>query len=127
MILRATKTFTFDSCHHLPFHKGKCANKHGHTYKLEVTIQGRTVKEENAECGMITDFSNLKEIVKSTILDKYDHRDLNDYYDNPTCEVMCKDFFIALKSKFGELNTNYCLHKITLYETATSYAEVLEG
>lgn len=127
MILRVTKMFEFDSCHHLPFHEGKCANKHGHTYKLHVTIQGRAQKDEGPECGMLTDFTNLKELVKKVILDRYDHADLNDFYENPTCEVMCQDFFHQLKREISLMDVDYYLHKVTLYETPTSYAEVLGG
>lgn len=127
MIVRDTKTFTFDSCHHLPFHQGKCKNLHGHTYTLEVTIEGSLVKEETAEYGMITDFANLKDIVKRLVVDKYDHQDLNNFFLNPTSEVMAKVIFYDLRTEFDSLNVNYSLHSIKLWETPTSCTEVLEG
>lgn len=127
MIVRDTKTFTFDSCHHLPFHQGKCKNLHGHTYTLEVTIEGSLVKEETAEYGMITDFANLKDIVKRLVVDKYDHQDLNNFFSNPTSEVMAKVIFHDLRTEFNSLEVPYSLHSIKLWETATSCTEVLEG
>lgn len=127
MIVRDTKTFTFDSCHHLPFHQGKCKNLHGHTYTLEVTIEGSLVKEETPEYGMITDFANLKEIVKRLVIDKYDHQDLNNFFLNPTSEVMAKVIFYDLRTEFNSLDVPYSLHSIKLWETATSCTEVLEG
>lgn len=127
MIVRDTKTFTFDSCHHLPFHQGKCKNLHGHTYTLEVTIEGSLVKEETPEYGMITDFANLKDIVKRLVVDKYDHQDLNNFFLNPTSEVMAKVIFHDLRTEFNSLDVPYSLHSIKLWETATSCTEVLEG
>ena len=127
MIVRDTKTFTFDSCHHLPFHQGKCKNLHGHTYKLEVTIEGSLVKEESPEYGMITDFSNIKEIVNRIVVDKYDHQDLNNFFLNPTSEVMAKVIFHDLCTEFNSLEVPYSLHSVKLWETPTSYTEVLEG
>ena len=35
-----TKTFRFESAHHLPGHSGKCARPHGHSYRLEVAVRG---------------------------------------------------------------------------------------
>ena len=127
MIVRDTKIFTFDSCHHLPFHQGKCKNLHGHTYTLEVTIEGSLVKEETPEYGMITDFVNLKEIVKRIVVDKYDHQDLNNFFLNPTSEVMAKVIFHDLCTEFNSLEVPYSLHSVKLWETPTSCTEVLEG
>ena len=127
MIVRDTKIFTFDSCHHLPFHQGKCKNLHGHTYTLEVTIEGSLVKEETPEYGMITDFANLKEIVKRRVIDIYDHQDLNKFFPNPTSEIMAKVIFHDLVSEFNADGVPYTLHSIKLWETPTSYTEVLEG
>ena len=42
-----TKRFTFEACHHLPNYNGKCANVHGHSYKLEVTVSA----EKNLNMG----------------------------------------------------------------------------
>ena len=40
-----TKSVTFDAAHRLRDYVGKCANLHGHTYKLEVAIAGEKVDE----------------------------------------------------------------------------------
>jgi 6-pyruvoyltetrahydropterin/6-carboxytetrahydropterin synthase len=130
MILRDTKVFKFDSAHRLPFHKGKCANMHGHTYTLEVTIQGRIVKEsvDDEERGMITDFSNLKDIVNRVIIDKYDHACLNNIFTNPTSEIMAMSIFKELDDEFESLDVLYELYSVKLWEKAdSSCSEVIRG
>ena len=55
-----------DSAHYLPGH-GKCGRVHGHTYKIEVVVEG-----EVRENGMVIDFYDLKKGIKET-LQEYDH------------------------------------------------------
>lgn len=76
-----TKTFTFDSAHFLTNYYGKCERMHGHTYTLEVTLEGDVQSN-----GLIIDFVVLKRIVKKHVLDKLDHQTLNDVIENPSAE-----------------------------------------
>ena len=53
-MISITKEFTFDVAHFLPNHKGLCANIHGHTYKLQVAINGiKNQTEKDTEEGML--------------------------------------------------------------------------
>ena len=76
-----TKKFKFCAAHRLKWHKGKCRRLHGHTYKLEIGIYGQP--DEN---GIIIDFSDFKTDINKKIINKLDHRDLNDIIPNPTAE-----------------------------------------
>ena len=38
--MRIGKLFKFEAAHRLPNHPGKCKNLHGHSYKLEVVVNG---------------------------------------------------------------------------------------
>jgi len=94
------KIFSFDSSHQLVGHCGKCANVHGHTYKLEVMLKGspqkvlpledyankdivsETFRDVNArrvhadaisDEGFVIDFYLLKQLVNKLIVDKMDH------------------------------------------------------
>ncbi|GFH41705.1 6-carboxy-5,6,7,8-tetrahydropterin synthase [Lactococcus hodotermopsidis] len=67
-----TKTFSFDMAHMLDGHDGKCNNLHGHTYQLKVALQGN-VCQTGAKSGMIRDYGDIKQCVKMTILDFFDH------------------------------------------------------
>ena len=69
--MKVTKEVTFDSAHMLSNYSGKCQNLHGHTYKLQVTVEGPVVTEGNEE-GMVTDFNNLKRVIDS-VTERFDH------------------------------------------------------
>jgi 6-pyruvoyltetrahydropterin/6-carboxytetrahydropterin synthase len=79
-----------DCAHFLPGHK-KCGVLHGHTYKVEVIIEG-----EN-KTGMILDFDNMKLIIRE-VLAEYDHRSLNDFLEYPSVENICE----MLQQRFRE-------------------------
>jgi 6-pyruvoyltetrahydropterin/6-carboxytetrahydropterin synthase len=80
-MIELTKTFGFSAAHYLPDHP-KCGNIHGHNYKLEVRIRG----EVNPETGMVIDFADLKNIVNESVMEKLDHKYLNDLVKNPEIE-----------------------------------------
>ena len=69
-MFKISKEFSFDMAHLLDGHDGKCQNLHGHTYKLQVEISG-DLYESGAKKAMVIDFSDLKSIVKKTILDPH--------------------------------------------------------
>ncbi len=114
MKISITKEFEFEAAHRLPWHKGGCYNLHGHTYKLQVTIKG-----ELNENGIIMDFGDLKKLVKKHIIDIYDHSYLNDFFENPTAELMAEKILEILNSYEKRIVG------IRLWETTTSYAEVM--
>lgn len=117
-----TKRFTFEASHNLIDYDGPCSNLHGHSYKLYVTVSGYVdiVSRNVTEC-MVIDFKDVKSIVKKEVVDKLDHLYLNDFFVQPTAEVMAVQIFEALQYVFPKGCT---LEKIRLYETEDSYAEV---
>lgn len=69
--MKVTKEVTFDSAHMLSNYKGKCENLHGHTYKLQVTIDQPLQSEGNEEC-MVMDFNTLKKAI-DFVTEAFDH------------------------------------------------------
>ena len=102
MILRLETHF--DAAHYLPNYNGKCANLHGHTYRVIIEIDGQ-VKEN----GMVEDFTTLKTYIQKTILDVLDHTLLNELFDNPTCENIAKWIKQQLLKRYNKAN-------VTVYE-----------
>ena len=140
--IRVTKEFNFEIAHALWNYDGPCANIHGHSYSLNVTVAGNPIVEgAHPKLGMVMDFGDLKKIVLSEIVDKFDHATvfnkntphvelahelekrghnviLVDY--QPTSEMMLIDFAEKIKKRLPE---TIKLHSLKLQETATSHAE----
>ena len=55
---------SFDSAHFLSEYDGKCANIHGHRWKVEVEVQSETLTKGGQLEGMVIDFGDLKRDVK---------------------------------------------------------------
>lgn len=137
MNIRVTKEFKFEMAHALLGYDGPCKNVHGHSYTLAVTVIGKPIVDyQNPELGMVMDFSYLKQIVASEIIEKFDHalvlnnRDpLVSVLDNqklisvdfqPTCENILIHFSELIMLRLPKY---VALHHLLLKETATSYAE----
>lgn len=67
--MKVTKEITFDVAHMLSYYQGKCANLHGHTYKLQVTLKG----DVDNEAHMVLDFNILKDVLNQSVIDVFDH------------------------------------------------------
>ena len=140
--IRITKQFSFETGHALYGYDGKCKNVHGHSYRLDVTVIGRPIEDNSdVKFGMVIDFGDLKKIVKSEIVDVFDHatvfnkntphlelaKELQERVHNviladyqPTSEMMVIDFAKKIKK---HLPSNIHLYSLKLQETATSFAE----
>lgn len=62
----------FDSAHFLSGYEGKCANIHGHRWKIEVQAAKAELQTEGQCRGMIIDFGDLKKAVRN-IAECFDH------------------------------------------------------
>lgn len=118
------KTFTFDSAHKLEEYIGKCANLHGHTYRLEVEVKGRSDVH-----GLVIDFGDIKRIVNEQIIAKYDHQFLNDHFPfNTTAENLVVFFFEVIHRQLeledSSKQQSLTLERLRLWETPTAYAEI---
>lgn len=140
--IRITKQFSFETGHALYGYDGKCRNVHGHSYKLHVTVIGVPISDSNhVKFGMVIDFGDLKKIVKTKIVDIFDHatvfnkntphlelaKELESRGHNillvdyqPTSEMMIIDFAEMIKK---ELPQHIQLHSLKLQETDSSYAQ----
>src|SRR6056297_2558874 len=109
-----TKTFKFDAAHNLIKYHGKCERLHGHTYRLDVTVEGVMDEEQ-----MVIDFLELKQIVKTNVLDVLDHSYINDYIQQPTAESIAVWVWDRLVDKLK--SDQHHLYEIRVYETETSF------
>ncbi len=101
---------------------GKCNNYnyHGHNYDLIVQVTG----EVDPETGYVMDMKVLSDLIKSQVLDKFDHKNLNldteEFRDlNPSAENIAIVIYDKLKP---QIDTQFDL-KIRLYETERNFVE----
>lgn len=113
MIARVTKSFRFEAAHQLPWHPGKCRQVHGHSYRLEVTVEG--VLDDN---GVVIDFDELDAVVTREVVERYDHSFLNELIDNPTAELIAADALKRLEA------AGLIVRRIAIWETPDAMAEL---
>jgi 6-pyruvoyltetrahydropterin/6-carboxytetrahydropterin synthase len=99
-----------DCAHHLPDHP-KCGRQHGHTYRVDVAVEG-----EHAG-GMILDFADLRRSLRE-VLHRYDHRDWNEFLEYPTVENICALLHDQLEERLGRPFT------LRVYEGHGKWAEL---
>ena len=64
--MKITRHEEFEVAHILPNYKGPCGNLHGHTYKIEVTVEG---PQNPHSYNMVMDFKDLKTAIRECIPD----------------------------------------------------------
>lgn len=67
---QVTKTIEFSYGHRLLNHNGKCRYLHGHNGLLEVDVDADALDE----MGMVIDFTQVNEVVKTWVNENLDHR-----------------------------------------------------
>lgn len=93
MRTKIAKQFHWEMSHRLPYQNGLCRNIHGHTYRLELALEG-----EVAENGMLIDYFNIKEIV-SPLIKTFDHSFVCDISDS-----LMLEFFNRNNLKYTVIN-----------------------
>lgn len=118
-----TKIFHFESAHHLPGHQGKCAHLHGHSYRLEVSIRGPLKDMPGAsDHGMVMDFSDLSALVRHSVLERLDHRDLNEATGIHTTAENLAHWIWSTLIQYGLPEA--LLYRLRLWETESGYVEI---
>ena len=102
---------------------GKCANEnwHGHNFELYVTIKGLA----DEETGFVYDVKKLSLIIKEHVLDKIDHKNLNEdvpFMKGKLCSI--ENLVIAIwEQLIPNLPAGIQLHCLKLYETPRIFVE----
>lgn len=143
-MIKVTRHEEFEVAHVLPGYDGGCGNLHGHTYKIEVTVEG----PQQGPYDMVIDFSDLKKAIKEIVPD---HRfvcsdsvdpendslemDIIDILEKYGIKYVIYPFVTTAENMvkhFAEAIDNYIKHEIgyklvdvvevKLWETTNSYA-----
>jgi 6-pyruvoyltetrahydropterin/6-carboxytetrahydropterin synthase len=117
---------SFAAGHYLRNYKGKCANPHGHNYKVRVTLRGA----ELDKAGLLLDFKDLKQVMKH-VINRLDHQMLNNIAPftelNPSAENLAKYLYDEANVQLRSLiSGRVTVKEVTIWETETTTARYSE-
>ncbi|HWQ65275.1 MAG TPA: 6-carboxytetrahydropterin synthase [Methanospirillum sp.] len=133
MQIRLYKEVSFDASHRLLHYQGKCHNLHGHRWKVEIWITGRTDEQTN----ILVDYSEIKEVVY-----QYDHQIILNQDDpmvqaveqfhpviitpgDPTSELLASLIRDAIEGRYAPCGRDVVVRKIRVWESPSCYAELI--
>jgi 6-pyruvoyltetrahydropterin/6-carboxytetrahydropterin synthase len=115
---------TFCAGHALRNYTGKCANVHGHNYRVQLIVQGTRLNE----AGLLIDFADLKRAVRE-VSERIDHRFVNEIppFDviNPSTENMAQWFYQEV-GRLVPMPEGSRITEVRLWESDIQYASYRE-
>ncbi len=122
---------SFDAAHFLTNYEGKCANIHGHRWRVILAIKG------DLDNGMVVDFNIIKKDLKE-LCDYFDHTFIveKNSLDDNLLSLLQKQFLIRIvdfrttaenfaKYIFDTLNQKYDVYEVLVYETPNNCARYI--
>lgn len=106
----------FDAAHNLVNYNGKCANLHGHRWKVFIEL-GPFNEDDLDASGIAYDFKDIKLYLKE-LLDLFDHEYLNNFFDRPSAELIALRLYRDLRKSFDNV------YSLELYESPESRCRV---
>ncbi len=142
-----TRKLEFDAGHRISTHNSQCRHLHGHRYSIEITLSGNIITDEGGTLqGMVMDFSEVKRIAKSALVDRWDHAFLVYSGDTkvlqflqsieghktvvldvqPTAENLAEIAFAMLDDAYQDIYGNHLqLERVRLFETPNCWADAV--
>ena len=133
-ILRTSAAF--DSAHFLAGYDGRCANLHGHRWRIEVEAGQTELQPSGEKRGMVVDFGDFKKAVRA-LADAYDHTliyESGSLREN-TLTALREERFALIEVSFRPTAENLAKHfyerltadglpvlRVTVYETEDNCA-----
>jgi len=129
-MFQVTQEIEFCYGHRLLNYAGKCRHLHGHNGRAVIVLEGEALDDR----GMLVDFSDIKQSVRTRIDDELDHRMILNEADpavpffqeqgeplfllpeNPTAETIAKLIFNFTKEQ------GFPVTEVSLWETPKSFA-----
>lgn len=133
-MFQVTQNIEFCYGHRLLNYAGKCRHLHGHNGCAVIVLEGTSLDDR----GMLVDFSDIKNSVRTWIDDELDHRMILNEADpavpflqeqgeplfllpeNPTAETIARLIFDYTKRE------NFPVIEVSLWETPKSFATYRE-
>lgn len=103
------KKLEISAAHQLKLsYESKCENLHGHNWIIYVYLQAEML---NAN-GMVYDFTHIK----SLVYERLDHKNLNDFIEQPTAENIAKYICDSLGDPCFKVEVQESEGNIAIYE-----------
>lgn len=133
---RLTTEHSFDAAHFLAGYEGKCANLHGHRWRVLVEVEGEQLESQGQMRGMLVDFGDVKRVVKE-MTDAFDHSFIYEEGSlrQKTLEALLEENFLLIPVTFRPTAENfskyfyeemekqgYPVAQVTVYETPNNCA-----
>lgn len=132
--MKIAKEFSWEMGHRLTFHKGKCRNIHGHSYKMMIEFTG-----ESDDDGMVLDYYDVKEKIQPFV-DELDHAFMVKEDDTELLNFLKQSGYLHVIVNFESTAENICVYflnkvkeadlpsnilkiKVRILETENTYAE----
>jgi 6-pyruvoyltetrahydropterin/6-carboxytetrahydropterin synthase len=132
MKTRIYKEVQIDASHRLMHYNGKCANLHGHRWKIEVWVDG----EPDTKTQIVIDYTTIKEVIG-----RYDHQIILNEADpmvpcigkfqhvlttpgDPTSELMAHLIRDDLNGFCKNHMIDASVKKIRVWESPNAFAEL---
>lgn len=116
-----SKDLVFCGAHAIRLSGGRCENRHGHDWRIRVTVRAR----ELDPLGMVVDFADIKAAAED-VLAPWKHRDLNETppfdRENPTAENIARRLFLGLCERLDD--ERIAVERVEVWETPRSRAIV---
>ncbi|AHE99167.1 6-carboxytetrahydropterin synthase QueD [Thioalkalivibrio paradoxus] len=147
--MRITRKLEFDAGHRIPDHRSQCRHLHGHRYTIMITLRGEIIEASGEPVnGMVMDFSDVKAIAKTHLVDHWDHAFLVYRGDHkvaeflasmpdhktvvldcvPTAENLAQLAFRILDPLYRDTYGNQLrLDRVRLYETPNCWADAVRA
>lgn len=145
--MRITRCEEFEMAHVLDGYNGGCGSVHGHSYKIEVTVEG---PKHQDNFGMVMDFKELKQAIQQFIADhkwayntlktsglEYEITEVIKKYDKrlqPFDFVTSAENMVSWYAEHIDKYIKEVLHysdvdvvEVKLWETTNSYATWIKG
>jgi 6-pyruvoyltetrahydropterin/6-carboxytetrahydropterin synthase len=119
-----TTTREVDASHKLNDYEGKCANIHGHRWKIEVDVSIKVKSLIHENSGMVLDFNVVKNVI-----DRLDHKMINELepFDNynPTAENLSIYIASEIKKSALDKGIEIDIESVRVWETPDNKAEFI--
>lgn len=126
----------FDSAHFLKGYDGKCANIHGHRWRVTCKVASEKLVSEGECRGMVMDFGDVKAALKK-LSDEFDHKLVVEKgsLKAKTVEALQEEGFLLVTTEFRPTAECFSVHfynelkdmgipvrSVTVFETPTNGA-----